>query len=72
MPRNPYVCLSIVLGLILIAFVGVSGLVATNLLGHDSPRDLVAIVSTAIGSLSSFLVTVPRNSVGFAPEEVKK
>lgn len=63
-PRNPYLCLAIVVMLGLLAVVATGGIVLANLGGRDSPSSLVAIVSTCIGALASFLVSVPRGSVG--------
>jgi hypothetical protein len=62
--RNPYVCLTIVLGLISIAALGTSGLIAAAMTNKPVPESLIAIVSACIGSLSSFLVVIPRGSTG--------
>lgn len=68
-PRNPYVCLSIVLTLGLIAVVGIAGVVVSACRGGESSQALVAIVSACVGSLSSFLVAVPRGSHGHGGDQ---
>lgn len=44
--------------------VGLAGLIGLSLYRIETPASLVAIVSGCIGSLSSFLVSVPRGSAG--------
>jgi len=59
MLRSPYVCVSIVAILGAVAIIGSAGVVACAMLGKESPPALVAIVSTTLGSLASFLVHIP-------------
>lgn len=71
--RNPYLCLVIVTSLGLCCVLGVFGIVFLAHAGKVPPDSLVAIVSGAVGSLSSFLATPPRGSVGVddKPQETK-
>lgn len=64
MPRNPYVCLAIIISLAVTLLIGTCGMVWLAVLSKEPPSALVAVVSASIGSLSSFLVSVPRGSVG--------
>lgn len=63
-PRNPYLCLTVValLGAALILSVG--AVLACVLAGQKPPDLFGYIATTALGSLASFLVAVPRGSVG--------
>lgn len=62
-PRNPWICLTIVLAISLL------GIVATVGLALDADnRALPSLAAGALGALSAFLVNIPRNSVGFPPE----
>lgn len=63
-PRNPFICLAIVVTIGVTLLIGVAGMVLLSVNRIDVPASLVAIISTAIGSLSSFLVSVPRGSAG--------
>jgi hypothetical protein len=76
--RNPYLCLAIVVGLIVTALSGTWGMVLVALNATDGPALLPALVAlgatvtTCLGSLSSFLVNVPRGSVGGPPKPDEK
>jgi len=63
-PRNPYICLAIVLTLGGIAAVGMLGLLVLPAVGKQAPSEVVPVVGTCIGALCSFLVSVPRGQVG--------
>lgn len=63
-PRNPYLCLAIVVSMAVCLNVGMIGILLMGYAGKEPPTSAVALVSTAIGSLSSFLVSVPRGSAG--------
>lgn len=62
-PRNPWICLTIVLALASIGLVSVIGLAIDG-----TNNALPPLAVGALGALSAFLVNVPRNSVGFPPE----
>ena len=63
-PHNPYICL-LVVGLIgAIAILGTGGIMVASMYQRDVPQALVAIVSTCLGSLASFLVSLPRGTAG--------
>jgi hypothetical protein len=64
-PRNPYLCLTIVLTLGITMLVGLGGIIMLTFADKEPPASLVAVVSGAAGSLSSFLVSVPRGSAGW-------
>ena len=66
--RNPWLCIVIAGTLGVVAVTGMVGLVLLPAVGVESTGPLVAIVSGCVGSLSSFLVSVPRGSVG-VPEQ---
>jgi hypothetical protein len=68
MPRNPYLCLTIVIILGLVSFGGLAGIFALAFAGRPVPESLIAITSGAAGSLGSFLVMPPRGSVGMADD----
>lgn len=63
-PRNPYICLAIVLLLGFTVILGTGGMLFLAFHKCETPQAVVAVVSGAAGSLASFLVQVPRNSVG--------
>lgn len=63
-PRNPYLCLTIVVALAVAGLVGLVGMMGLTYAGREVPQAAVAIVSGAFGSLASFLVSVPRGSAG--------
>lgn len=63
--RNPWLCLSIVVVLGVCGLVGTAGMILLPAYGKEIPQALVAIVSGALGALSSFLVSPPRGSVGY-------
>ena len=65
MPRNPYLCLTIVLTLGLTMLLGLGGVILLTFAGKEPPSSLVAVISGCAGSLSSFLVSVPRGSAGW-------
>lgn len=62
--KNPWLCLTIVGVLGMSVIVGLIGIIALALYDKQSPESLVGVVSTAIGALASFLVSIPRGSVG--------
>lgn len=62
--RNPWICLTIVGLLGAVALVCVGGIIAASLRGVTPDNTLSFTLGTCIGSLSSFLVNVPRGSVG--------
>lgn len=64
--RSPWLCLSIVLILGLVCLSGVAGMIWLAAIGKVMPESLIAIVAGSAGSLSSFLVMPPKNSVGIA------
>jgi hypothetical protein len=70
MPRNPYVCLVIVASLGGMGIGGLVGLVLIAIFGREGPALLPALMAVgqvagqAGGALASFLVQVPRGSVG--------
>lgn len=72
MTRNPWLCIAIVGVLGLIALVGVVCIGVGSARGVESAHALISIVSTCIGALSSFLVSVPRGSFGFDSPPPKK
>jgi hypothetical protein len=72
MPRNPYLCLVIVSCIGLVAALGMLGLIVEDILTHSASPAVVAIVSTCVGSLASFLVQVPARSVGHPGEKEEK
>lgn len=63
-PKNPYVCLTIVAILGSFGLLSLAGIIACVLLGHEAPSALIAIASGCGGNLASFLVSVPRGSLG--------
>lgn len=67
-PRNPYICLTIVVTLGLFGLMSVGGIVACALLSKDIPSALIAIASGCGGNLASFLVSVPRGSAGYGTD----
>jgi hypothetical protein len=62
--RNPWLCIIILSALSAVTILGVLGLILLAFYGRPAPESLVATVSTAIGSMASFLVMPPRGSVG--------
>lgn len=62
--RNPYLCLAIVGCLGLCAVIGTTGIIVSGAVGRGPEPALIAIISACIGSLSSFLVGIPKGSVG--------
>ncbi len=62
--RNPYLCLVIVCFIGGAGILGMLGIIACSLWGHEVPQAVVAVVSGAFGSLASFLVQPPRSSMG--------
>jgi hypothetical protein len=71
-PRNPYLCLAIVAFLGAAMLLAIGGIIVANSRGLEPSPALVALASGCVGSLSSFLVSVPRGSVGTDQEHVKK
>jgi hypothetical protein len=65
MPRNPYICITIVGIMGTVSVLGLVGIFVLALFGKQSPESMITIVAGAVGALSSFLVQVPRGSVGF-------
>ena len=63
-PRNPWLCVLIAACIGIVAVAGVVGTILVAMTGHDLPPSLVALAGAALGSLSSFLVSVPRGSIG--------
>lgn len=63
-PRNPWVCILIISILGLVAIGGTVGMVLLPIYGKPVAGELNVLVGGALGSLSSFLVQVPRGSVG--------
>jgi RsiW-degrading membrane proteinase PrsW (M82 family) len=73
---NPFPVLRflVIVGLVLICVMGVCGFIILAANGRDIPPALIAVVSAALGSLSSFLVSVPlTHLVGedYTPKEGK-
>ena len=64
-PRNPYICITIVLFMGTVSVLGLVGIFVLALFGKQSPESMITIVAGSVGALSSFLVQVPRGSVGF-------
>ena len=64
-PRNPYICITIVGIMGTVSVLGLVGIFVLALFGKQSPESMITIVAGAVGALSSFLVQVPRGSVGF-------
>lgn len=62
--RNPWLCIAIVGTLGLTILIGVIGMVVLALYGRPTPTELVAVVTTCTGAMSSFLVQPPRGSIG--------
>lgn len=62
--RNPYLCIMIVCFLGMGAVGGMVGLIVLAYSGKPPPESLVAAVALCFGSLSSFLVSPPRGSIG--------
>ena len=62
--RNPYLCLTIVVILGTCLIIGMSGIVYLGTHHLEVPPSLTALTAAAFGSLSSFLVSPPRGSVG--------
>ena len=62
--KNPYVCLTIIIILGAFGLLSLGGIIACALLNKDVPSALIAIASGCGGNLASFLVSVPRGSVG--------
>lgn len=63
-PRNPWICLTIVVILGLFGLLSLGGIIACSLMQRDVPSALIAIASGCGGNLASFLVSIPRGSVG--------
>ena len=63
--RNPYLCLTIVWFLGVLAVVSLLGIIVLGVLSKDSPSALIAIAAGSMGNLGSFLVSPPRGTVGF-------
>lgn len=61
---SPYLCLTIVGTLGLVSFLCVVGLIVADWHGHQASPALVSVIGTCVGSLASFLVSVPRGSAG--------
>jgi hypothetical protein len=72
MQRNPYLCLVIVSCIGLVAAIGMLGLIVESIVDHGASPAVVAIVSTCVGSLASFLVQVPGKSAGHPGEKEEK
>jgi len=62
--RNPWLCISIVIILGLGGIIGLSGLIGLANAGKPTSEALIAIVAGCFGNLASFLVMVPKGSVG--------
>lgn len=71
-PRNPWLCVSIVAFLGSGLLVGVGGIVACSLTGRDPHTSLSHIAIGCFGALASFLVAVPRGSVGYGADGKSK
>jgi hypothetical protein len=67
-PRNPYLCLTIVAMLGACAALCIAGEILCAVRGVTTPGTLQLLASVCIGSLSSFLVAVPRGSTGFTDD----
>ena len=70
-PRNPWLCVSIVFIIGLMGLTSDIGILWLSMLGKDPPQSLVAIGSGAMGALASFLVSVPRGSVGYDTQQTR-
>ncbi len=63
-PRNPWICIAIIGILGVVAVGGLAFIGVLALQGKPGSGELNLLVGGAMGSLSSFLVQVPRGSVG--------
>jgi hypothetical protein len=72
LPRNPYICLAIIATLGTTLLIGTIGIIVLSFYGREPPQALVGIVGIAAGSLSSFLVSVPRGSAGWVDDRPQK
>lgn len=62
--RNPWLCVIIVSALSAGSMIGILGCFVLSLYGKPASEALVSMVGTCVGSLASFLVHPPPNSVG--------
>jgi hypothetical protein len=63
-PRNPYLCLTIVGFIGVFGAIAIAGMVALCVVGRPIDPSIVGVAIGSLGSLSSFLVSVPRGSMG--------
>lgn len=69
--RNPWLCVIIVSALSFSGVLGISGYFVLGVLGKPIPEALVGVIGMCIGSLASFLVHPPPNSVGIRDSSEK-
>lgn len=58
-PRNPYLCVMVVAGLIVIALALIFTSAILDINDRSAPRAWDAILGAVVGALASLLVTVP-------------
>ena len=62
-PRNPYLCIVIVVALSLMGVMALAGMLYLSAVGKEPSQAVVTLAGMVVGALSSFLVTPPRGSV---------
>jgi len=69
--RNPWLCVTVVLMLGLLAIGGMFGIIFLALRGVPVPESVITITAAAAGGLSTFLVSPPKGSVGLGTADPK-